>query len=227
VQPIIVDFPLRGEWVTPNTPGFCVPSHGTDQLGQSYAYDIMQIDWRYPAKSFRFFTKPMWSAVIFGVPLNQTLCWSQPVFAPFDGEVVEVADGIKERDPVHVLRDLAVVLKNGLLFRAQSNRDLNHLLGNYIILQGENYFAMFAHFKTGSIRVKPGDRVICGDKIAEVGHSGNSTAPHLHFQLMDRPELLSAKGLPCCFREYELFEDNQWQRKTDAIPGRFDRIRRI
>jgi len=37
---IIVDFPLRGEWVAPNTPGSKVPSHGTDQLGQRYAFDF-------------------------------------------------------------------------------------------------------------------------------------------------------------------------------------------
>ncbi|MBP1762425.1 MAG: family metallopeptidase, partial [Firmicutes bacterium] len=43
--PIIVEFPLRGEWLSPNTPGTKIPSHGTDQLGTRYAYDFIQVDW--------------------------------------------------------------------------------------------------------------------------------------------------------------------------------------
>ncbi len=58
------------------------------------------------------------------------------------------------------------------------------------------------HAKKGSILVSPGDFVQEEQKIAEVGHSGNSTAPHLHFQLMDRADLVNAKGLPCCFKNY-------------------------
>lgn len=42
---VIVEFPLRGEWMAPNTPGKKVPSHGTDQLGERYAFDFLQVDW--------------------------------------------------------------------------------------------------------------------------------------------------------------------------------------
>ena len=35
-NPIIVEFPLRGEWNSPNTPGSKIPSHGTNQLGTRY-----------------------------------------------------------------------------------------------------------------------------------------------------------------------------------------------
>lgn len=43
-EPIIVKFPLRGEWLSPNTPGTKVPSHGTDRFGTRYAYDFIQVD---------------------------------------------------------------------------------------------------------------------------------------------------------------------------------------
>ncbi len=33
-EPIIVEFPLRGQWLSPNTPGTKVPGHGTNQLGK-------------------------------------------------------------------------------------------------------------------------------------------------------------------------------------------------
>ena len=45
LNPIIAQFPLRGEWYSPNTPGTKIPSHGTDQLGTRYAYDFIQVDW--------------------------------------------------------------------------------------------------------------------------------------------------------------------------------------
>lgn len=43
-EPIIVEFPLRGEWHSPNTPGTKIPSHGTNKLGSRYAYDFIQVD---------------------------------------------------------------------------------------------------------------------------------------------------------------------------------------
>lgn len=45
MQPITMTLPLRGEWMTPNTPGSRVPSHGTDLFGARYAYDFIQVDW--------------------------------------------------------------------------------------------------------------------------------------------------------------------------------------
>jgi len=225
MDPIVVDFPLRGEWIAPHTPGYKIPTHGTDMLAQTYAYDLLQIDWRYPAKKYRFFTKSVMSALFLGVRLKDCLGWSQPIYAPFDGEVIEAEDGVKERDPVHLFRDLFLALKNGIFFKEKSNPDLKPVIGNYIILKGAQCYAFFAHGRTGSILVKAGDKVTSGQQLAEVGHSGNSTAPHLHFQLMDGPSLMSAEGLPCCFREYEIWEEGVWRKVYNGIPGRYDRIR--
>ena len=44
-DPVVVDFPLRGEgWVAVNSPADRVPSHGTDQLGQRFAFDLLRVD---------------------------------------------------------------------------------------------------------------------------------------------------------------------------------------
>lgn len=58
-----------------------------------------------------------------------------------------------------------------------------------------------------------------------MGHSGNSFAPHLHFQLMDSSDIATAKGLPCAFEQYELFKNGTWEKVNNGIPTNKDRIR--
>jgi murein DD-endopeptidase MepM/ murein hydrolase activator NlpD len=56
----------------------------------------------------------------------------------------------------------------------------NATYGNFIILShGDAYQTMYAHLSV--ISVGQGDRVIQGSKIGEVGNTGYSTGPHLHF----------------------------------------------
>ena len=176
MEPVVVEFPLRGEWNAYHTPGHAIPSHGTDQLGQTYAYDFIQRDWSVP-KSIRWSTRPRLPNLLFGERLQECMAWSKPHFAPFSGEIVEAEDRVEERDPVHIIRDLLLVIRNSInvskFKKAQCNSDLKYVLGNYIILEGKNDFAMFAHSRRGSICVKAGDRVTAGQKLAEVGHSRN------------------------------------------------------
>ncbi len=64
---------------------------------------------------------------------------------------------------------------------------------------GDGVYAAFAHLKRGSITVRKGQRVAAGELFAECGNSGNSSEPHLHFQLMDHRSTLFAGGLPFRF----------------------------
>ncbi len=119
-----------------------------------------------------------------------------------------------------------LALGNGLTFRPTPHH-LHRVMGNYVILKCDDVYAGFAHLTTGSVAVEAGQQVRVGDTLGRVGHTGNSTAPHLHFQLMDGPDPLTARGVPCAFREYEVWRDGGWRRVEHAIPRDTDRIRSV
>lgn len=45
-KPVIVEFPLRSEWMALNTSETKVSSRGIGQLGQRYAFDFLQVNWK-------------------------------------------------------------------------------------------------------------------------------------------------------------------------------------
>jgi murein DD-endopeptidase MepM/ murein hydrolase activator NlpD len=92
-------------------------------------------------------------------------------------------------------------------------------------MAGAEVYALVAHARTGSLRVVEGAEVHAGQQLAEVGHSGNSTAPHLHFQLMDAPDPLAARGLPCAFHGYEALQGERWAAVAAGMPGKRERVR--
>ena len=149
-----------------------------------------------------------------------------PILAPIGGKVIDAKDGWPERKRATPL-DIVAALTAGLrLSEAELRADYRVLAGNYVIIEGREGFAFLAHATTGSISVCEGEQVCAGQPIARVGDTGNSTAPHLHYHLMDGPDLWTAKGLPSCFIAYERFSDDCWQRMEKGIPGRADRVRR-
>jgi hypothetical protein len=56
--------------------------------------------------------------------------------------------------------------------------------GNALVLDhGGGWTSVYCHLRRGSLTVEPGARVAAGDRIAEVGMSGLTELPHLHFQV--------------------------------------------
>jgi murein DD-endopeptidase MepM/ murein hydrolase activator NlpD len=77
--------------------------------------------------------------------------------------------------------------------------------GNHVIIRfGKGIYAGYAHLIPGSISVKVGDRVRVGQQIGRLGNSGASSGPHLHFQVMSKPTLVDAEGLPFAFSSFTL-----------------------
>jgi Peptidase family M23 len=222
-NPVVVELPLRGEWSVERTPADRIPSHGTDVLGQRYAYDLVRTDHRpgfhlHPAGTLR--------SILIGGRTRESYGWGQPVHAALDGVVVQTVDGVPERQWLHVVRESWSAVKNTVAF-ARGGLDPARLAGNHVIINSAGTYALYAHLVPGSVAVTRGQRVRAGEVLGRVGHTGNSTAPHLHFQLMDSADPLQARGIPCAFAAYLVEREGQWQRVERAIPHRRERIRSV
>jgi hypothetical protein len=220
---VVVTFPLRGEWVAVRTPSHRIPSHGTDMLGQRYAFDFVLPDHRrglhlHPAGRLR--------ASLLGERTRNYYGWGQPIYAAFDGVVVAAVDRVPERARVHLVGELARAIETTVRFNPARD-GVDSVAGNHVIVQGADACAVFAHLAPGTVSVTTGQRVSAGEVIGRVGHTGNSTAPHLHFHLMDSADPLQAKGIPCAFEEYLVRRDGGWERVERGIPGRYERIRSV
>lgn len=65
-------------------------------------------------------------------------------------------------------------------------------------------FAFYAYRQKGSVSVTPGGKVKRGQVLGKVGNTGNTSAPHLHFHLMDGPSVLGSHGIPYEIDAFEL-----------------------
>ena len=72
--------------------------------------------------------------------------------------------------------------------------------GNFVVIDhGSGEFSMIAHMQEGSVRVKVGDHVDQGQSIGLLGNSGDTTGPHVHYQLQNGPDWEHADALPFHF----------------------------
>lgn len=110
--------------------------------------------------------------------------YGESVYAPADGTVVAVESEVKNNVP--------------------GSMDPFHPEGNYIVIDhGNGEYSMLAHLDEGSISVNVGDDVIRGQEIARCGNSGNSSEPHIHFQVMDSPDIKNAVSINPRIKGYD------------------------
>lgn len=181
---VVLEPPLRGRrWLVVN--GCCdvINPHraavmafsGTIYVAERFAIDFVRLD-----GDGRLFIGPVDQLTSYGY-------FGVPVYAVADGAVAVVKDGDPEEVPG----------------RLPAGKTVGNAGGNYVVLYiGGGRYAFFAHLKTGSIRVKHRDRVRAGDVLGYLGNSGNTTAPHLHFHVMDAVSPLVANGLPYVFTSF-------------------------
>jgi len=125
---------------------------------------------------------------------EDALCYGQEIIAIGDGEVVDcynTADwrAFPSNDPK----------SDGVQIGKHFGQiPLNR--GNYVIIKHDhNEYSLYGHMIKHSVVVEKGMSVKQGDTLGKLGNVGFSGAPHLHFHLMDGPDLFKANGLPCHF----------------------------
>ena len=213
---LIVEPPLIGVYISPNTPGSKVPSHGTSGFGEEYAIDFVMI------KENDVFKKPYRKSFLEylfkGLQLSDFYGWGKKVYSPVNGEVIEIENNISERNPVNIFRDL----KNAIDVTNDNTKNISSpkkITGNYVMLKmTDNEYALLVHLKKGSVSVKVGQKVKIHDVLGELGYSGNSTMPHLHMQFMDSSDFSIAKGIPFVINSYKLKKNNKWVRISNSVP---------
>lgn len=115
--------------------------------------------------------------------------FGQEILAVGAGRIVAARDGVPEND----------------LSQPLPPATIESAPGNFVVQAlDDGTFALYAHIQNGKVRVHPGDRVRRGQVLGLVGNTGNSTAPHLHFHVMDRPSPLGANGLPYVLDRFDL-----------------------
>ncbi len=180
--------PLRGtHWVAIN--GCCgpdgvhrntgLPVNGDIRFAQRFAIDWMRLN----PQGFLLSGSER--------QVRNYTAYGADVLAVADGTVISTLDTLDDQTPPSLPAPASITL---------ATAD-----GNHIVLDvGGGFHAFYAHLQkgTGGVKVKVGDRVTRGQSIGTLGNSGNTSAPHLHFHLMDGPSVLGSNGVPYLIDSY-------------------------
>ena len=175
--------PFEGRWTTFNGGIGKGLSHSWDIIPQRYAYDFIIMD--DDGKSFSGDSKS----------LQSYYCYGKNVIAPADGVVVKVSNRHK----------------NSRVDGVKVYCDTWDIRGNFVVIKhAEKEFSVLAHLAPGSVVVSKGGKVKQGDIIAKCGNSGNTSEPHLHFQLQTGKSFFVSAGLPISFVNINAEEKNNY-----------------
>ncbi len=177
--PIVISSPLRGDnWWTPNGPANdSIHRRTIIALGPAVVIpERYAVDWiKVGPDGNSFHGDPKVNSNYY--------CYRSEIHAVAGGRVVSVLDGIPENVPDSPAMAVTITIAN--------------IAGNSVIEDlGAGHYALYAHMIPGSVRVRPGDHVEDGQVLGLLGNSGNSSEPHLHFQISDSPMALGGEGLP-------------------------------
>ena len=189
-------FPLRGIWYV----GYGASFHTAHRwaVPEEFALDIAKVgenDLSHKGDGTRF---------------EDYYAYGADVLAAADGRVIRTANDQPEDSTAMQRPDETQEAYFARLQKEQGERlakGPTAITGNYVMIDhGLSEYSLYAHLQPGSVRVHVGDQVKAGDVIGKLGSSGNSTEPHLHFHVCDKPDPLMCAGIPVNFNNVTI----QW-----------------
>lgn len=173
-----------------------MPVNGRLHFAQRFAIDWMRLDDQ--------------GRLLHGDPadVRSYTGYDADVLAVADATVVETLDDLDDQRPG----------KNP----DPSTITIDNVDGNHVVLDlGAGRYAFYAHLRKGSVAVRPGNHVTRGQVLAKVGNTGNTSAPHLHFHVMDGPSVLGSEGIPYVIDRFALAGDIPEAAVPDDLKGDF------
>lgn len=171
----LIDMPVKGQWLAMQAGKFPWVNYHANVPMQMYAIDMVKL-----GPNGKFFTN-------FGADTNDFYSFGDSVFAPVSGMVFKAKDGLPTQ----------------MVYKGE---DTVNVAGNYVEIEMENAKYLFiAHLLKGSVAVNTGDTILAGQFLGLAGNSGNTTFPHLHIHIQDKPIIndTAAIGLPFRFKNIE------------------------
>ena len=166
-------------------------SHSWKINSQRYAYDFLILD--EDGKSYSDDS----------TVLSSYYCYGKAILAPADGVVVEIK---------------TICGDSKIMSGGRPDPLIKDIRGNYIVIRhAKDEYSVLAHLMPGSISVKVGQSVKRGEKMALSGNSGNTSEPHLHFQVQNGHSFFNSAGLPIHFISIESTSQPQYG-KYDLRP---------
>ncbi len=142
-----------------------------------------------------------------GRSLTDHYSWDQPVYATAGGKVA------------YASYDMPDMLPGAIPDQAILRGDMRRILGNAVAISHANgEFSYYGHLQQLSLAVNEGEMVRRGALIGRVGNSGNTPGPHLHFHVMNGPNLFIDQGLPMLFSHF--WAGGQFYEEPTTIPTR-------
>ncbi|MEX1019208.1 MAG: M23 family metallopeptidase [Litorilinea sp.] len=173
-----IHFPLEGAWWAIQA-GDWSDHHKREPYSQSYALDFVRL-----GTDNEFFYDR-------GLALEDHYSWDAPVYAAAGGKVAYLCYDMPDMQPGE--------MPDPRMFRDDSRR----VLGNAVAVSHANgEFSYYAHLQQASLEVNDGQMIRRGQRLGCVGNSGQSPGPHLHFHLMEGPNLFIDRGLPVKFTQF-------------------------
>jgi len=187
-------FPLAGAWWAIQA-GDWSDFHKSEVFSQPFAIDFVKLGPDNQAYAGN------------GRSLTEHYSWGQPVYATAGGKVA------------YATYDMPDMLPGAVPDQAILQGDMRRILGNAVAISHANgEFSYYAHLQQLGLAVNEGEMVRRGALIGHVGNSGNSPGPHLHFHVMNGPNLFIDQGLPMQFSHF--WAGGQFYEELTTIPTR-------